>query len=247
MSATKALTRSRKRRAEAERPSRPGNRSLWFVTAERVREGNSSEGDDVASIPGRSRDISETYTRCEYNSSGADQSCQKFLKRGGASSVWRTACWMLRWHKPTAGRNCPDNGGRRHQRQMRFCHDYSGLSRATVPNKLNLETLRDAKSADSTGAPAILTGTGNTKRNTEVADISQMRSWVESRRTVARDFFAACRRADRVPAIKSRQCLTTRQRVPARVDPSCTYRICLPPEWIFARVGICSASRHPTR
>jgi len=60
-------------------------------------------------------------------------------------------------------------------------------SRATVPNKLNLETLREAKSADSTGAPAILTGTGNTKRNTEVADISQMRSWVESRRTVAKN------------------------------------------------------------
>jgi hypothetical protein len=75
MSATKALTRSRKRRAEAERPSSPGNRSLWFVTAERVREGNSSEGDDVASIPGRSRDISGTYSGCEHNSTGADQSC----------------------------------------------------------------------------------------------------------------------------------------------------------------------------
>jgi hypothetical protein len=50
MSATKALTRSRKRRAVAERPSRPGNRSLWFVTAERVRDENSSEGDDMASI-----------------------------------------------------------------------------------------------------------------------------------------------------------------------------------------------------
>jgi len=87
MSATKALTRSRKRRAEAERPSRPGNRSLWFVTAERVREGNSSEGDDMASITGRSRGISGTYARCEHKSSVAGQSCQKFLKRVGASSV----------------------------------------------------------------------------------------------------------------------------------------------------------------
>ena len=43
MSATKALTRSRKRRAVADRPSSPGNRSLWFVTAERVREGSSPE------------------------------------------------------------------------------------------------------------------------------------------------------------------------------------------------------------
>ena len=81
MSATKALTRSRKRRAVADRPSRPGNRSLWFVTAERVREGSSSEGDDVASITGRSRDIPGTYARCEHKSSDAGQSCQKFLKR----------------------------------------------------------------------------------------------------------------------------------------------------------------------
>ena len=87
MSATKALTRSRKRRAVADRPSRPGSRSLWFVTAERVREGSSSEGDDVASITGRSRDIPGTYARCEHKSSGAGQSCQKFLKRVGASSV----------------------------------------------------------------------------------------------------------------------------------------------------------------
>src|SRR5262249_5112699 len=55
MSATKALTRSRKRRAVAERPSRPGNRSLWFVTAERVRDGNSAEGDDTVSTTGRFR------------------------------------------------------------------------------------------------------------------------------------------------------------------------------------------------
>ena len=55
MSATKALTRSRKRRAVAERPSRPGNKSLWFVTAERAREGSSHKGDDVASMLGRSR------------------------------------------------------------------------------------------------------------------------------------------------------------------------------------------------
>src|SRR5262249_32349258 len=87
MSATKAFTKSRKRRAVAERPSRPGNRSLWFVTAERVREGNSPEGDDVGSITGRSPNIAGTYTRCEHKSSGTDQSCQKFLKRVGASSV----------------------------------------------------------------------------------------------------------------------------------------------------------------
>ena len=59
MSATKALTRSRKRRAEAERPSRPGKRSWWFETAERVREGHSHKGDDAASIMGRSRGIPE--------------------------------------------------------------------------------------------------------------------------------------------------------------------------------------------
>jgi hypothetical protein len=62
------LTRSRKRRAEAERPSRPGNRSLWFVTAERVRDGHSSEGDDMASITRRSRDISAYYTQSEHKS-----------------------------------------------------------------------------------------------------------------------------------------------------------------------------------
>src|SRR6476619_7553456 len=50
MSATKALTRSRKRRAVAERPSRPGNRSLWFVTAERAREGSSHNEDELASM-----------------------------------------------------------------------------------------------------------------------------------------------------------------------------------------------------
>ena len=70
MSATKALTRSRKRRAVAERPSRPGNRSLWFVTAERAREGSSHKGDDVASMLGRSRDIPGSYARYEHKSSG---------------------------------------------------------------------------------------------------------------------------------------------------------------------------------
>ena len=87
MSATKALTRSRKRRAVAERPSRPGNRSLWFVTAERAREGSSHKGDDVASMLGRSRNIPGYYARHEHKSSETDQSRQKFLKRVGASSV----------------------------------------------------------------------------------------------------------------------------------------------------------------
>ena len=87
MSATKALTRSRKRRAVAERPSRPGNRSLWFVTAERAREGSSHKEDDVASMLGRSRNILEFYARYEHKSSETDQSRQKCLKRVGASSV----------------------------------------------------------------------------------------------------------------------------------------------------------------
>src|SRR5207344_1702733 len=69
MSATKALTRSRKRRAVAERPSRPGNRSLWFVTAERVREGSSHKGDDAALIIGRSWNIPASYARYEHKSS----------------------------------------------------------------------------------------------------------------------------------------------------------------------------------
>ena len=87
MSATKALTRSRKRRAVAERPSNPGNKSLWLVTAERAREGSSPAVDDMASITGRSRDIPATYALYEHKSSEAGQSCQKFLKRVGASSV----------------------------------------------------------------------------------------------------------------------------------------------------------------
>ena len=36
----------------------------------------------------------------------------------------------LRWSSLV---NCPINGGRRHQRQMRFFHGFSGFSRATVP------------------------------------------------------------------------------------------------------------------
>jgi hypothetical protein len=67
------------------RDPRPGNRSLWTVTVERVREGNSFEGDDMASTTGRSRDILATYARCEHNFSEAGQSCQKFLKRVGAA------------------------------------------------------------------------------------------------------------------------------------------------------------------
>jgi len=69
MSATKALTRSRKRRAVAERPSRPGSRSLWFVTAERVREGSSLAGDDMASTTQRSRDIPGIYAQYPHTSS----------------------------------------------------------------------------------------------------------------------------------------------------------------------------------
>src|SRR5258707_11554892 len=87
MSATKALTRSRNRRAVAERPSRPGNKSLWLVTAERAREGSLHKGDDVASMLGRSRNILRYYARHEHRSSTTDQSRQKFLNRVGASSV----------------------------------------------------------------------------------------------------------------------------------------------------------------
>src|SRR5262249_25925187 len=134
MSATKALTRSRKRRAEAERPSRPGNRSLWFVTAERVREGNSSEGDDMASIPARSRDIPELMLITNISLTGQ---INRAVQRRGRITVLGAI--------PRGGAadgDCPNNGGRRHRRQMRFCHDYSSLSRATDPNRLDLGTLR---------------------------------------------------------------------------------------------------------
>ena len=67
--------------------TRPGSRSLWFVTAERAREGSSHKGDDVASMPGRSRNILGYYARHEHMSSETDQSRQKCLKRVGASSV----------------------------------------------------------------------------------------------------------------------------------------------------------------
>ena len=42
------------RESGAPKPSDRGNRSLWVVTAERVRDGKLSEGEDVASmnIPG---------------------------------------------------------------------------------------------------------------------------------------------------------------------------------------------------
>jgi hypothetical protein len=50
-------------------------RSMW-VTAERVREENSSEGDDMASITRRSRDIPGTYAQPNISRSVADRSCQ---------------------------------------------------------------------------------------------------------------------------------------------------------------------------
>src|SRR6476659_6827850 len=90
MSATKALTRSRKRRAVAERPSRPGNRSLWFVTAERAREGSSHKGDDVASMLGRSRNILGFYARYEYKSSKANSAVSRPLIGVTLDSI--TAC-----------------------------------------------------------------------------------------------------------------------------------------------------------
>jgi hypothetical protein len=58
----------------AERPSRPGNKSLWFVTAERAREGSSLKGDDVTSMLGRSGNIPGFYARHEHKSSETDQS-----------------------------------------------------------------------------------------------------------------------------------------------------------------------------
>src|SRR5262249_54733049 len=92
-----------------------------------------------------------------------------------------------------------------HQRQMRFCHDYSGLARATVPKKLDLGTPREAKSAHSTGTPAILTGTGNTKRTQKLRSSGYLpdAQLGESRRTVAKKsyycmrFFLSLRRQHR--------------------------------------------------
>ena len=44
----------------------------------------------------------------------------------------------LRWSSLV---NCPINGGRRHQRQMRFFHGFSGFSSATVPIMGHLRTV----------------------------------------------------------------------------------------------------------
>ena len=98
---TKALTRSRKRRAVAERPSRPGSRSLWFVTAERAREGNSPEGDDMASTPRRSRDIPGIYAHCEHTSS------QNYLR----FQLYRTPQLMV-WLRRKPRITCSDSSRR---------------------------------------------------------------------------------------------------------------------------------------
>ena len=43
-------------------------------------------------------------------------------------------------------RNCPNNGCRRHQREMRFCHDFSGLSTCYCPNyELSRDTAQGEK------------------------------------------------------------------------------------------------------
>ena len=54
--------------------NRPGANGFLGVTAERAREGNSPEGDDMASTPRRSRDIPGIYAHCEHTSS------QNYLK-----------------------------------------------------------------------------------------------------------------------------------------------------------------------
>ena len=49
----------------------------------------------------------------------------------------------LRWSSLV---NCPINGGRRHQRQMRFFHGFSGFSAATVPiNDCSRDTAQGEK------------------------------------------------------------------------------------------------------
>ena len=61
MSATKALTRSRKRgaRSVVERPSSPGSRSYGSSPRNEPAKGVYAKGDEVASIIGRSRNISD--------------------------------------------------------------------------------------------------------------------------------------------------------------------------------------------
>ena len=53
------------------------------------------------------------------------------------------------------GRNCPNNGCWRHQREMRFCHDFSGLSSCYCPKYGPHGTLRKARNADFMGTTAI--------------------------------------------------------------------------------------------
>jgi hypothetical protein len=68
---------------------------LWIrFTAERVREENSSEGEDMASITRRSPDTPGTYTRCEHFSHGRTTVASDFL---------------------AARADCSNNGGRRPQ------------------------------------------------------------------------------------------------------------------------------------
>ena len=52
--------------------------------------------------------------------------------------------------------NCPNNGCRRHQREMRFCHDFSGLSACYCPKyELSRDTAQ-GRNADLMGTTAIL-------------------------------------------------------------------------------------------
>ena len=51
--------------------------------------------------------------------------------------------------------NCPNNGGRRHQRQMRFCHGFSGLSRCDCPINELLRDTAQGENADFMDTTAI--------------------------------------------------------------------------------------------
>ena len=80
--------------------------------------------------------------------------------------------------------NCPNNGGWRHQRQMRICHDFLGLFPCYCPvNMAAYGTLRKGKNADFTGTtviPSAAAEHGRVQEDTEVVGLlhnGHHRSW----------------------------------------------------------------------
>ena len=58
------------------------------------------------------------------------RSAERPRRRSGTRASGPRRCGAARWSGIV---NCPNNGGWRHQRQMRICHDFSGFSACYCP------------------------------------------------------------------------------------------------------------------